>query len=85
LHPNVDLWADEVKGGVVGAGGCGHGENQENERKRRPTGGVGSFILGDCRETQGIILTDLPLDVELDGLQPQMEKNSRKTKRPRLG
>jgi hypothetical protein len=91
LHTNVDLGTDEVKGCVVGTGGGGKGQQshrmqkqEKNERERHLAGALGNFILGECRETQEIILTDLRLGGELDGLQTRMGRTGCKTKRPRL-
>jgi hypothetical protein len=57
----------------------------KNERKHTLAGVLGGVIPGECRETQAIILTDLRLGEELDGLQTPMGKTRCKTKRPRLG
>ncbi len=57
LHANVDFRADEVEGGIVGAGrGCQ--KQKKNERKRPPRFAGRRFVPGECRVTQGIILPD---------------------------
>jgi len=65
LHTDVDLGSDEVKGGIVGKGYADkdlqhhHKWAQEMNGERDLTRTTASFVTGERRVTQGIILTDL--------------------------